>query len=145
MYNIIHIKTQPIVPQPSVDPVIYIHVYIYTCITHIHVHINHLCTHIYAQPLLSSLPLPSCLSPSSCAPTKDEVYQTTTATTYNHCHEACAPLLYRKAPGHWMVNYTLENIHKVSRNMQADSQLRKHVKIKGLRHAIDVYSFYYKL
>ena len=71
----------------------------------------------FTQPLHSSLPLPPLLSPSPRGPTASDVYQTTTATTYDNIREEdgneVQPPQYRKAPGHWRVNYTLEAISKV--------------------------------
>ena len=69
----------------------------------------------HTQPLLSSLPLPSRLSPSLHAPTVEDVYRSTTASNYTHkqADHALHTTQSRKAPGHWRLHYTLDTLNKV--------------------------------
>ena len=72
-------------------------------------------THVQAtrnNPLPPNLAVPSPTNPL----TVDDVYQTTTASTHDYKVLQDATLLhptYRKAPGSWKVNYTLDAISKV--------------------------------
>ena len=64
------------------------------------------------NPLPPNLATPSPTNPL----TVDDVYQTTTATNHNYKLLQDDTLLqptYRKAPGSWKVNYTLDAISKV--------------------------------
>jgi hypothetical protein len=72
-------------------------------------HSEPLDTLLLTKPLHSSLPLPPLLSP----PATNNIYQTTTATAYDKKDLTPFPL-YKKAPGHWRVNYTLEAINRMS-------------------------------
>ena len=74
-------------------------------------------THKHTQATRNHPLPPNLARPSSTNPLMvDDVYQTTTGSTHNYKVVEDDTLLhpvYRKAPGSWKVNYTLDAVSKV--------------------------------